>query len=52
VAVVFGTGALDLGIHHLSYRFRERAPLLITILTLLFGVLGSVKGWSDETLGL
>ena len=52
VSVVFATGALDLGIHHLAYRFRSRAPLLIAILTLLFGVLGSIKGWSDETLGL
>ena len=33
MTVVFATGALDLGIHHLSYRFRERAPLLIAILT-------------------
>ncbi|HEY1886507.1 MAG TPA: hypothetical protein VGG86_10720 [Roseiarcus sp.] len=52
MTVVFATGALDLGIHHLSYRFRERGPLLIVVLSLLFGILGSIKGWSDETLGL
>ena len=52
MTVVFATGALDLGIHHLSYRFRERGPLLIAVLTVLFGALGSIKGWSDETLGL
>jgi uncharacterized ion transporter superfamily protein YfcC len=52
MTVVFATGALDLGIHHLSYRFRERGPLLIVVLTVLFGILGSIKGWSDETLGL
>lgn len=52
MTVVFATGALDLGIHHLSYRFRERGPLLIAILMVLFGALGSIKGWSDETLGL
>lgn len=52
MTVVFATGALDRGIHHLSYRFRERGPVLIAILTVLFGVLGSIKGWSDETLGL
>jgi uncharacterized ion transporter superfamily protein YfcC len=52
MTVVFATGALDLGIHHLTYRFRDRAPLLIAILTLLFGALGSIKGWSDETLGI
>jgi len=52
MTVVFATGALDLGIHHLAYRFGERGPVLIAILTVLFGVLGSIKGWSDETLGL
>jgi uncharacterized ion transporter superfamily protein YfcC len=52
MTVVFATGALDLGIHHLSHRFRERGPLLIAVLMVLFGALGSIKGWSDETLGL
>jgi len=42
---------LDRGIHHLSYRFRERGALLIAILTLLFCALGSIKSWSDESLG-
>jgi C4-dicarboxylate anaerobic transporter len=51
MSVVFSTGALDRGIHHLSYRFRERGALLIAIPTLLFGALGSIKGWSDESLG-
>jgi uncharacterized ion transporter superfamily protein YfcC len=52
MTVVFATGALDRGIHHLAYRFRARGPLLIVVLSLLFGVLGSVMAWSDETLGL
>jgi uncharacterized ion transporter superfamily protein YfcC len=52
MGVVFATGALDLGIHHLSHRFCDRGALLIAVLTVLFGVLGSIKGWSDETLGL
>ena len=52
MTVVFATGALDRGIHHLAYGFRRRGPLLIAILSLLFGVLGSVMAWSDETLGL
>ena len=52
MTVVFATGALDRGIHHLSFRFRERGPLLIAVLIVLFGALGSIKGWSDETLGL
>src|SRR5208337_4576455 len=51
MSVVFSTGALDRGIHHLSFRFRERGALLIVVLTLLFGALGSIKGWSDESLG-
>jgi uncharacterized ion transporter superfamily protein YfcC len=52
MGVVFATGALDLGIHHLSYRFRDRGALLIAVLMVLFGALGSIKGWSDETFGL
>jgi uncharacterized ion transporter superfamily protein YfcC len=52
MTVVFSTGALDRGIHHLAYRFREQGPLLIVLLGVLFGVLGSVMAWSDETLGL
>ena len=51
MSVVFSTGALDRGIHHLSYRFRESGALLIAVLILLFGALGSIKGWSDESLG-
>jgi uncharacterized ion transporter superfamily protein YfcC len=52
MTVVFATGALDLGLHHLACRFRTRGPLLIVVFSVLFGVLGSVKAWSDETLGL
>jgi uncharacterized ion transporter superfamily protein YfcC len=52
MTVVFATGALDRGIHHLAYAFRARGPVLIVVLSLLFGVLGSVMAWSDETLGL
>jgi len=51
MTVVFATGALDRGIHHLAYRFRNQGPLLIVILSVPFGVLGSVMSWSDETLG-
>ncbi|MCU0789443.1 MAG: hypothetical protein MUE79_00100 [Nitratireductor sp.] len=52
MTVVFATGSLDLGIHHLAYRFRARGPFLIVILSVLFGLLGSVMSWSDETLGM
>lgn len=51
MTVVFKTGALDLGIAHLAHRFRTRGPLLIIILSVVFGILGSVMSWSDETLG-
>jgi uncharacterized ion transporter superfamily protein YfcC len=51
MTVVFATGALDCGIHHLAYRFKARGPLLIAALSVLFGILGSVKAWSDESLG-
>lgn len=51
MTVVFETGALDLGIARLAHRFSTRGPMLIVVLSLLFGVLGSVMSWSDETLG-
>jgi uncharacterized ion transporter superfamily protein YfcC len=51
MTVVFQTGALDLGIGHLAHRFRARGALLIVVMSLLFGLLGSVMTWSDETLG-
>lgn len=51
MTVVFATGALDLGIAHLAHRFRARGTLLIILLSILFGVLGSVMSWSDESLG-
>lgn len=52
MTVVFATGALDRGIHHLSYRFRAQGPLLIIFLCLLFGMLGTLMSWSDESLAL
>src|SRR5690554_4516410 len=51
MTVVFKTGALDTGIAHLAHRFKTRGALLIVVLSVLFGVLGSVISWSDETLG-
>lgn len=51
MTVVFRTGALTLGIAHLAKRFETRGPLLIIILCVVFGILGSVKSWSDESLG-
>ena len=52
MTVVFATGALDRGIHHLAYRFRAKGPLLLVILCVLFALLGSLMSWSDETLGM
>ena len=51
MTVVFATGALDRGIHHLAYRYRAQGPVLIVLLSILFGILASVMAWSDETLG-
>lgn len=51
MTVVFATGALDLGIAHLAHRFKNQGMLLIVILSVLFGILGSVMSWSDESLG-
>jgi len=51
MTVVFATGALDLGVAHLAHRYRAQGAALIIILSLLFGVLGSVMSWSDESLG-
>ncbi|MDN5558104.1 MAG: YfcC family protein [Ruaniaceae bacterium] len=51
MTVVFKTNALNIGISHLARRFSTRGPLLIIMLCVLFGILGSVMSWSDETLG-
>jgi uncharacterized ion transporter superfamily protein YfcC len=51
MTVVFATGALDRGIALLAHRFKARGAVLIVVLSLLFGLLGSVMTWSDETLG-
>jgi uncharacterized ion transporter superfamily protein YfcC len=51
MTVVFATGALELGIGHIAHRFRAQGSLLIIVMSLLFGLLGSVMTWSDETLG-
>jgi len=52
MTVVFRTGALDRGIHTLTWRFRAQGPMLIVILTIMFGLLGTTMSWSDETLGM
>ncbi|MFZ0530231.1 MAG: Na+/H+ antiporter NhaC family protein [Propionicimonas sp.] len=51
MTVVFKTGSLDLGISRLAHRFASRGPALIVVLAVLFGFLGSVMSWSDESLG-
>jgi uncharacterized ion transporter superfamily protein YfcC len=52
MTVVFRTGALDIGIAHLAKRFSARGPVLIVSMCILFGLLGSVMSWSDESLGM
>jgi uncharacterized ion transporter superfamily protein YfcC len=51
MTVVFQTGALERGIGHLAHRFRARGSVLIVVMSLLFGLLGSLMTWSDESLG-
>ncbi|WP_194908542.1 YfcC family protein [Catenulispora rubra] len=51
ITVLFATGALDTGIGRLAHRLRERGALLITAIMAVFALLGSVEGWSEETLG-
>ena len=51
MTVVFRTGALDVGIGKLAHRFSTRGPVLIILLSIVFGLLGSFISWSDETLG-
>jgi uncharacterized ion transporter superfamily protein YfcC len=50
MTVVFATGALDRGLSLLAHRFRARGALLIIVMSLVFGILGSVMSWSDEQL--
>ncbi|GLF97965.1 YfcC family protein [Streptomyces yaizuensis] len=51
IAVVFATGALDLGIARLAHRLRTRGALLIAGVMLVFSLLGTVEGFAEETLG-
>ncbi|MFE9247464.1 YfcC family protein [Streptomyces sp. NPDC007088] len=51
ITVVFATGALDRGIERLAHRLRERGPLLIAGVMVVFSVLGTVEGFAEETLG-
>ncbi|WP_392897661.1 YfcC family protein [Streptomyces sp. LN699] len=51
ITVVFATGALDRGIARLAHRLRDRGPLLIAAVMLVFSILGTVEGFAEETLG-
>ncbi len=51
ITVVFATGALDRGIGRLAHRLRDRGGMLIAGVMVVFALLGSVEGWSEETLG-
>ena len=51
ITVLFATGALDTGIGRLAHRLRERGALLLIAIMTVFALLGSVEGWSEETLG-
>lgn len=51
MTVVKRTGSLDLAISHLAVRFQAKGFVLIIALCLVFGFLGSMKSWADETIG-
>lgn len=51
MTAVFSTGALDQAVARLAYAARDRGWLLLTALIILFSLLGSTMGFSDETLG-
>ncbi|MGX2997856.1 YfcC family protein [Streptomyces sp. JNUCC 64] len=51
ITVVFATGALDRGIERLAHRLRNRGWALVAGIMLVFSVLGTVEGFSEETLG-
>jgi uncharacterized ion transporter superfamily protein YfcC len=51
MTVVKKTGSLDLAISHLAVRFQAKGFVLIIALCLVFGFLGSMKSWADETIG-
>ncbi|MEU8899357.1 YfcC family protein [Nocardia sp. NPDC048505] len=51
ITMVFATGALDRGIALAALRLRDRGWMLVAGIMALFSLLGSVVGWSEETLG-
>ncbi len=51
MTAVFATGAMDRAIARLAYAARSRGWLLLTLLIVLFSLLGSTMGFADETLG-
>ena len=51
MTMVLATGALDVAIGKLAYAVRGRPWLVIVAVMLLFSLLGTTMGWSDETLG-
>ena len=51
MTMVLATGALDVAIGKLAYAVRARPWLVIVAVMVLFSLLGTTMGWSDETLG-
>jgi uncharacterized ion transporter superfamily protein YfcC len=51
MTMVLATGALDVAIGRLAYAVRGRPWLVIVAVMVLFSLLGTTMGWSDETLG-
>ncbi|MGV9824091.1 Na+/H+ antiporter NhaC family protein [Gordonia sp. NPDC003429] len=52
MTVVIRTGALTIAIQRAALRFRTDGIVLVIGLIWIFGFLGSLKSWGDETIGM
>jgi uncharacterized ion transporter superfamily protein YfcC len=51
ITVTINTGALDVGIARLVYRFKTNSTVLIVLLMIIFSLGGTSYGMAEETLG-
>jgi len=51
ITVTINTGALDVGIARLVFRFKARSTVLIVLLMVIFSLGGTSYGMAEETLG-
>lgn len=51
ITVSLSTGAIDNGVARVAHRLRDRGPVVIVILMLVFSLGGTAEGMAEETLG-